>query len=62
MLDPLLALLDDPAFRASVEALGGYSTAETDAASAVDLRRVVGSAPEMSAPACATHHSAWNGR
>ncbi len=29
VLDPLLALLDDPAFRASVEALGGYSTAET---------------------------------
>ena len=29
VLDPLLALLDDPTFRASVEALGGYSTAET---------------------------------
>jgi len=29
VLDPLLALIDDPAFRASVEALGGYSTAET---------------------------------
>ena len=29
VLDPLLELLADPAFRASVEALGGYSTAET---------------------------------
>jgi putative molybdopterin biosynthesis protein len=29
VLDPLLALIDDPLFRASVEALGGYSTAET---------------------------------
>jgi putative molybdopterin biosynthesis protein len=26
---PLLALLDDPGFRAQVEALGGYSVAET---------------------------------
>ncbi len=31
VLDPLLALMDDPAFRASVEALGGYSTRETGA-------------------------------
>lgn len=29
VLDPLLDLLDDEEFRASVEALGGYSTAET---------------------------------
>ena len=26
---PLLALMEDPDFRAQVEALGGYSTAET---------------------------------
>jgi putative molybdopterin biosynthesis protein len=29
VLDPLLELIADPAFRSSVEALGGYSTAET---------------------------------
>jgi putative molybdopterin biosynthesis protein len=29
VLDPLLDLMADPAFRSSVEALGGYSTAET---------------------------------
>ncbi|HEY4314869.1 MAG TPA: molybdopterin biosynthesis protein [Actinomycetes bacterium] len=29
VLDPLLELMADPAFRSSVEALGGYSTAET---------------------------------
>jgi putative molybdopterin biosynthesis protein len=29
VLDPLLDLIGDPRFAASVEALGGYSTAET---------------------------------